>query len=253
MINLVILGAGNVATHLAKAFSNAENIKLIQVYNHRPEPLKPFKRFTKTTTEITKLAKADIYLMALKDDVIAEVAEMIPYKEVLVVHTSGSVALKTLKSFKNHGVFYPVQTFSKKKDVNFREIPICLEANSVENLEILKKLAENISNNIFEIDSEQRKALHLAAVYVNNFTNHLYSLGAEICRKNEIPFDILKPLIRETIDKLESLAPREAQTGPALRNDKQTIATHLAMLEPKQQELYNILTNSIRDFYGKEL
>ncbi|HSP11640.1 MAG TPA: DUF2520 domain-containing protein [Salegentibacter sp.] len=253
MINLVILGAGNVATHLAKAFSNAENIKLKQVYNHRPEPLEPFKKLTETTTDINNLKKADIYLIALKDDVIAEVAGKIKDEAALIIHTSGSVPLTALKSFKNHGVFYPVQTFSKKKDVDFREIPVCLEANSAENLEILKELAKNISKKIFEIDSEQRKALHLAAVYVNNFTNHLYSLGAEICKKNEIPFDILKPLIRETIDKLESLSPREAQTGPALRHDQQTIATHLAMLEPKQQELYNLLTKSIQEFYGKEL
>ncbi|MGM0933844.1 MAG: Rossmann-like and DUF2520 domain-containing protein [Bacteroidota bacterium] len=253
MINLVILGAGNVATHLAKAFSNAENITLKQVYNHRPESLIPFKSFVATTTDINQLEKADIYLIALKDDVISEVAGLLKDNAALVLHTSGSVPLKTLERFENHGVFYPVQTFSKKKEVNFREIPISLEANSAKNLEVLKELAEKISNNIYEIDSEQRKALHLAAVYVNNFTNHLYSLGAEICNKNEIPFDILKPLMRETVDKLESLTPREAQTGPALRNDKQTISRHLAMLEPKRQELYKTLTQSIQEFYGKEL
>lgn len=253
MINLVILGAGNVATHFAKAFSNAENLKLRQVYNHKSEPLNAFQHLTKTTTDITKLAKADVYIIALKDDVITEVAHKLIDTGALVVHTSGSVPLTALSNFKNYGVFYPVQTFSKKKEVNFREIPICLEANSAENYEILKELASRISTKIFEIDSEQRKALHLAAVYVNNFTNHLYSLGAEICTKNEIPFDILMPLIRETVDKLENLSPREAQTGPALRNDKQTISRHLSMLDPEQKELYNLLTKSIQEFYGKEL
>lgn len=253
MINLVILGAGNVATHLAKAFSNAENVKLKQVYNHRPESLLPFKSFVATTTDINQLEKADVYLIALKDDVISEVAGLLNDNASLVLHTSGSVPLEALNRFKNHGVFYPVQTFSKKKEVNFREIPVCLEANSPENLEVLKDLAEKISNKIYEIDSEQRKALHLAAVFVNNFTNHLYSLGAEICRKNKISFEILKPLIRETVDKLESLSPQEAQTGPALRNDKQTISRHLALLEPKRQELYKILTQSIQEFNGKKL
>lgn len=253
MINLVILGAGNVATHLAKAFSNAENVKLKQVYNHKPESLLSFKSFVATTTDINQLEKADVYLIALKDDVISEVAGLLKKNNALILHTSGSVPLEVLNRFKNHGVFYPVQTFSKKKEVDFREIPICLEANTAGNLQVLKDLAGKISHKMYEIDSEQRKALHLAAVYVNNFTNHLYSLGAEICRKNEIPFDILKPLIRETVDKLESLTPREAQTGPALRNDNQTISRHLSMLEPKRQELYKILTQSIQEFYGKEL
>ncbi len=253
MINLVILGAGNVATHLAKAFSNAENVKLKQVYNHRPESLLSFKNFVPTTTDINQLEKADVYLIALKDDVISDVADQLKDNDALVLHTSGSVPLEALNRFKNHGVFYPVQTFSKKKEVNFREIPICLEANTAKNLEVLKELAAKISNKIYEIDSEQRKALHLAAVFVNNFTNHLYNLGAEICRKNEIPFDILKPLIRETVDKLESLTPQEAQTGPALRNDKQTISSHLEMLEPERQQLYKILTQSIQEFNGKKL
>lgn len=253
MINLVILGAGNVATHLAKAFSNAENVKVKQVYNHRPQSLHSFKNFVATTPDINQLEKADVYLIALKDDVISDVADQLKDNDALVLHTSGSVPLEALNRFKNHGVFYPVQTFSKKKEVNFREIPICLEANTTKNLEVLKELAAKISNKIYEIDSEQRKALHLAAVFVNNFTNHLYSLGAEICRKNEIPFDILKPLIRETVDKLESLTPLEAQTGPALRNDKQTISSHLKMLEPEHQQLYKILTQSIQEFNGKKL
>ena len=253
MINLVILGAGNVATHLAKAFSIAENVKLKQVYNHRPENLLAFKSIAPTTTDLNQLEKADVYLIALKDDVIAEVAGLLTDNAALVLHTSGSVHLDVLNRFKNHGVFYPVQTFSKKKEVNFREIPVCLEANSAKNLEFLEEFAAKISNKIYRIDSNQRKSLHLAAVFVNNFTNHLYSLGAEICRENEISFDILKPLIRETVDKLESLTPLEAQTGPALRDDKQTIARHLAMLEPKRQKLYKILTQSIQEFNGKKL
>lgn len=253
MINLVILGAGNVATHLARAFSHAEDIKLKQVYNHKPEGLLSFKDITATTTDLNQLEKADVYLIALKDDVISEVAGLLEDNNALILHTSGSVPLQVLDKFRNHGVFYPVQTFSKKKAVNFGEIPICLEANTAENLEFLKDLAEKISNKTYEIDSEQRKALHLAAVFVNNFTNHLYRLGAEICEKNEIPFEILKPLIRETVDKLESLTPREAQTGPALRDDKKTISRHLALLDPKHQELYKILTQSIQELNGKKL
>ncbi|MGY5850888.1 Rossmann-like and DUF2520 domain-containing protein [Salegentibacter sp. F14] len=253
MINLVILGAGNVAFHLAKAFSKTGKIKLQQVYNHRPESLVDLKDFAPTTTSLDQLDKADVYLIALKDDIISEIAALLKDNGAMVLHTSGSVPLKALDKFKNRGVFYPVQTFSKKKGVDFREIPIGLEANNSENLSLLKEIAREISTKIFEIDSEQRKALHLAAVYVNNFTNHLYALGAEICKENGISFEILKPLIRETVDKLENLTPLESQTGPALRNDKQTISSHLGMLDPKRQELYKLLTQSIQEFYGKEL
>lgn len=253
MINLVILGAGNLATHLIEVFFKAKDIRLVQVYNHNAEALEPFKKITGTTTDLTLLEKADVYIIALKDDVIAEVARNIPKTDALVAHTSGSVPLETLQHFDNHGVFYPLQSFSKNRKVNFKEIPVCLEANSAKNLGILKELAGSISENILEINSKQRKTLHLAAVYVNNFTNHLHALGAALCEKNELSFDILKPLIRETASKIETFAPQKAQTGPALRNDLKTINSHLELLDPDQQNIYKILTQSIQKFHGKKL
>ena len=253
MIEVVILGAGNVAFHLFRAFSEAENTRVIQVYNHLEENLNYFKDYTNTTNRISDLKSADFYLLALKDDVIADVAHNLKDLPGIVLHTSGAVSLNALENLSNFGVFYPLQTFSKNKLVDFGEIPVCIEANSAENLEKIKKLALEITKNVREVNSEQRKALHLAAVFVNNFSNHLYTLGAEICEKNQVDFSILRPLIKETASKIESLAPKDAQTGPAIRNDQKTIEAHLRLLPKKNKDIYSILTQSIQDFHGKKL
>ena len=253
MIEVVILGTGNVAFHLFKAFSEAENIRVIQVYNHQQESLKYFSNFTDTTTNINDLKPAHFYVLALKDDVIPEIAEQLRSYDGIILHTSGAVGLNALESATNFGVFYPLQTFSKNKAVDFAEIPVCIEANSAENLEKIRSLASGITKDVRKIDSEQRKALHLAAVFVNNFSNHLYSIGAEICSGNNIDFSILKPLIKETASKIESLKPQEAQTGPALRNDQKTIEKHLAFLSKKHKDIYSLLTQSIQDLHGKKL
>ena len=253
MIEVVILGAGNGAFHLFRAFSEAENTRVIQVYNHLEENLNYFKDYTNTTNRISDLKSADFYLLALKDDVIADVAHNLKDLPGIVLHTSGAVSLNALENLSNFGVFYPLQTFSKNKLVDFGEIPVCIEANSAENLEKIKKLALEITKDVREVNSEQRKALHLAAVFVNNFSNHLYTLGAEICEKNQVDFSILRPLIKETASKIESLAPKDAQTGPAIRNDQKTIEAHLRLLPKKNKDIYSILTQSIQDFHGKKL
>jgi predicted short-subunit dehydrogenase-like oxidoreductase (DUF2520 family) len=253
MIEVVILGTGNVAFHLFNALSEAENIRVIQVYNHKQESLNYFANLTATTTNINELKPADFYLIALKDDVIPAIGKQIKSNNGIVLHTSGGVALNALENHSNFGVFYPLQTFSKNKAVDFAEIPLCIEANSAENLRKIKSLGSEISRDVREINSEQRKALHVAAVFVNNFSNHLYSIGAEICTENKIDFSILKPLIAETASKIESLNPQEAQTGPALRNDQKTIETHLAFLSKKHKDIYSLLTQSIQDLHGKKL
>ncbi|MFD1096059.1 Rossmann-like and DUF2520 domain-containing protein [Salegentibacter chungangensis] len=253
MINVILLGAGNVATHLFRAFRECKNVNLIQVYNHKAGKLKDFQREVATTTDLSKLKTADFYVLALKDDAINEVAEGLHIESGVVLHTSGGKDMKLLSRFQEHGVFYPLQTFSKNRNLNFREIPICLEASSPKVLGRVRKLAVNISDNIYEIDSESRRRMHVAAVFANNFTNHLYELSSEICEENGIEFDILKPLIRETASKIESLSPKEAQTGPAIRNDQHTIQTHLDLLNEDQQKIYKTLTSSIQKTYGKKL
>ena len=212
MIEIVILGSGNVATYLFKAFKASEGIRVKQVYNHSQSSLGYFEDKAETTTEISAITDADIYLMALKDDVIPQVAAQLKDKNGLVAHTSGSVALDALHGCGRKGVLYPLQTFSKEKEVNYATIPFCLEANNSDDLGLLKSLAEKISGKAYEIDSQQRKKLHLSAVFVCNFVNHLYAVGEQICQKSDIPFDILKPLIAETANKVQHASPAEVQT-----------------------------------------
>jgi len=253
MIKVVIIGAGNVATHLYQNFNKSKQIDVIQVFNRNIEHLDFVKDITKRVSDIEEIQEADLYFLAIKDNAIIEIAAKLNTKKAIVAHTSGSVALEILSGFDNYGVFYPMQTFSKNKPINFKEIPLCLEANSEKNLQFLKKVASMISDRVFEVNSEQRKALHVSAVFVNNFTNHLFTLASDFCKKEELPFEMLRPLIKETVNKLESLDPYSAQTGPAIRNDQKTISTHLEMLDDDRKKIYTILTESIQNLHGKKL
>ena len=253
MTSIVIFGAGNLATHLFNAFLKAEKFKVIQVYNHKPESLEFFKNKTKTTTNLTDVLPADIYLLALKDDVIQGLAQKVIYKKALVLHTSGATPMSVFTNFERFGVFYPLQTFSKNKAVDFKNIPLCIEANNEADLQLLEQLAREVSEKVYRISSEQRKYLHVAAVFVSNFVNYLYTEGQVICERNQIPFEILHPLILETATKIIDLSPKEAQTGPAKRNDLAVINSHLELLNEEQKKNYQILTGSIQKLHGKEL
>ncbi|QYA26280.1 DUF2520 domain-containing protein [Gramella sp. MT6] len=253
MIKVVIIGAGNVATHLYHCFREATDLDVVQVFNRNKDHLDFVKEPEKRVTDLSEIAEADLYLIAIKDEAIQDLAGKLKLKKGIVVHTSGSQDMQTLAGFDNYGVFYPLQTFSITKAVNFKEIPICLEANSEENLEFLKKTAALVSDKIFEVNSEQRRALHVSAVFVNNFSNHLFALAEDYCKQNQLPFEILRPLIKETVSKIETLDPYSAQTGPALRNDHKTIAAHLEMLDEDRKKIYTILTESIQNFHGKKL
>ena len=251
MIKVIIVGTVNVSYHLQKAFSHTESVEVIHVLPSRSN----FSSFlSKKNPDYKNIDQADVFIIAVSDDAIKTVSGHFKNSPKLIVHTSGSVPLSALPKEVRHGVFYPVQTFSKERRVDFKTIPICIEANDSKDMELLKRLALAISDKVFEIDSEQRKALHLAAVFVNNFANHLYQIGNEICQENKISFELLKPLIIETASKIKTLDPLEAQTGPAKRNDTNTIKRHLEQLiTKKQKEIYSILTESIRDTYGEKL
>ncbi|WP_276166530.1 Rossmann-like and DUF2520 domain-containing protein [Zobellia alginiliquefaciens] len=254
MIKVSILGTGNVATHLFKAFSKSNEIEIVQVAGRNKKALLAFGQEEKTTSDFSNLKPSDIYIIALSDNSIQTVSEQIGTNRGLVVHTSGSTSMSQLSGHERHGVFYPLQTFSKEKMVDFNQVPICLEANTKEDLTLLKRLANSVSENVYEIDSKQRKSLHLSAVFVNNFTNHLYHMGAQICKENNVSFDILRPLIQETAEKIETLSPLEAQTGPAKRGDSNTISSHLEQLKnPDYKAVYELLSKSIEKTYGKEL
>ena len=249
MISVVILGSGNVASQLIKAFLKIDTINLKQVYTRNQEDINTLKDSIDTTNDISLLKQADITIIAVSDEAISSISSHI--KNSFVVHTSGSVDMKSLNNIGRKGVFYPLQSFSKKKLVDFKNIPICLESETNEDLLKLEELVSLLQSKSYILSSHQRKKIHVAAVFANNFSNHMYTIANEICEKYNIPFDILHPLIEETSNKIKNLTPEKAQTGPAKRNDAETIENHLNLLSQKQQEIYLKITQSIQE-YGKK-
>lgn len=251
MLSIVLLGTGNVAHHLFNTFQTSDTANVVQVYGRTPKPLEYFAPYCKTTTVTSNLLEADLYLIAVSDTAIASVAKNIASKKGIVAHTSGSVDMARISS-ERRAVFYPLQTFTKGKKTDFEHIPICVEASTQNNLEVLKALGKSISTSVHEISSEQRKKLHLAAVLVNNFANHLYGIGNDICETEALSFDLLRPLIRETAEKVMELTPKEAQTGPARRNDIETMQQHLKLLDrPIHKKIYQLLSESIKASYDQ--
>ncbi|MHA7830014.1 MAG: Rossmann-like and DUF2520 domain-containing protein [Flagellimonas sp.] len=253
MLKIVILGTGNLAKHLYNAFIKANAVDIVQVVGRNQKELEQFSMHSTLSNDFTSIADADVYLIAVKDDAITEVSQHLLKKKGIVAHTSGALGLKVIKP-DNKGVFYPLQTFTKGKTVDFGSIPVCIEAKEKESLETLHKLADSISENVYHIDSEQRKKLHLAAVFVNNFTNYLFSIGEELCLEEGLSFNLLKPLISETADKIQAMSPKEAQTGPARRNDTKSMESHLELLSKKEHiALYKLLSQAIKQAHEEEL
>lgn len=254
MIKISIIGSGNVAQHLITAFKESSTIQLVQVYARHRETithLLPTKKIINTLAELTKV---DLYIIAIHDDAISTLSDTLPFTNRFVVHTSGSLSVDYLNNKNRRGVFYPVQTFTKNKTIDFKTVPLCLESEHEADYILLKKVAQSISDSIYSISSKQRKSLHIAAIFVNNFVNNLYQIGNEICVNNDVPFAILKPLIMETANKIMSLSPIKAQTGPAIRKDQQTINTHLSFLENElYKDIYKKITESIQTNHDKEL
>lgn len=246
MTTIVFLGFGNVNFHLINTLYKHNKDSVIQVYNRSEINLNKELNKIPFTTDLSKIKEADLYIIGIPDDAIAAFSETLPLKNKLVVHTSGSVSMEALSKRNRKGVFYPLQTFSKNREVNFNTIPICIEAKEEADLELLTNLGKSLSEKVVEIDSDERSKLHLAAVFVNNFVNHLYAIGDDILGNNELSFDLLHPLIEETASKVKTLSPSEVQTGPARRGDQKTIEKHLHLLkEGPESELYQQLTESL--------
>lgn len=257
MRNIVLIGSGNVATHLGKAFYNAGN-KIIQVYSRN---IKNAKYLSNNINSIPIsnlkdiILDADLYIICITDDAIIEVLPYLKNLKGLVVHTSGSVDIEIFNNYiENFGVLYPLQTFSKQSKPDFNSIPFCIEANNNNNLNKIREFASCIAHNINVINSKQRMYLHLAAVFVNNFTNSIYVVASEILENKGIEFDLLKPLILETAIKVQNINPIEAQTGPAKRNDFKIIEKHLHLLENNKllENLYKDFTELIHIQQNKE-
>jgi predicted short-subunit dehydrogenase-like oxidoreductase (DUF2520 family) len=248
---ITLFGAGNLAISLAKALTSS-GYRIIQVYSRTAESAQWLANRLNAKA-ITNTADFDhstgVAIFALNDNVLQPIIEQIEFSGQLALHTSGSLPLDIFKGKAEHyGVLYPLQTFSKSRNVKFHEVPLFIEANSSKDLANLKMLAESISARVHLADSLQRRQLHLSAVFANNFVNHFYALAGEMIKKSGFTFDILKPIIHETaIKALETDNPASVQTGPAVRLNKEIIEKHIEMLasRPDLQNLYTFATNSI--------
>jgi len=256
---IVFIGAGNLATNLAMALFNG-GYQIIQVYsrsqvsagNLSSKVNSPF-----TTSLKGIIQNADLYIISVPDKAVREVVEQMPLNKGLVVHTSGSTDISVLSKFgvNGYGVFYPFQTFSKNRIISFENIPICIEASNDDSYNKLYLIASSISNSIIKMDSSTRSWLHLTGVFTNNFTNHLLALSQQISKGKGFDFNLLKPLAIETIQKAFDISPANAQTGPAIRFDIDTIKLHVEKLKeysPELADIYKALTLSIQSSIHKE-
>jgi len=257
--NITLIGAGSVATNLAHIFLK-NNFIINQVYSKTLTSAQKVSNLTNSqaTNKITEINKnSDLYIISINDDFYKEIIQKLKIPEKsLILHTSGSININIFKNkYKNYGVFYPLQTFTKNKILDFKNIPLCIEANTTENLQKLNKLATIFSENINIINSNQRKTIHLSAVFACNFTNHMIDIAYRINEKNNINPDILIPLITETIKKSTENHPKNNQTGPAKRNDNKIISEHIDILNKiftsKDLEnipkLYRFVSENIQD------
>ncbi|MFD0792223.1 Rossmann-like and DUF2520 domain-containing protein [Mucilaginibacter litoreus] len=255
-MRITIIGSGNVATHLSAALKNAGH-RIVQVYSRdmHNATLLAYHVGAEAIDDLRDInPQTDLFIIAVKDDAIIETAAHLAAYSKLIAHTSGAVDLEQLLNITPlAGVFYPLQTFSKTKEVDFREVPMCIEGADEDIVKTLEALARDVSNSVYRISSAQRKVLHLSAVFACNFVNHLYGIGEQLLKDSEMDFDLLRPLIKETADKAMLNSPYTVQTGPAVRNDKNTMGTHLQLLkaQPHLQRIYEMLSQDIIKNHNK--
>lgn len=253
---IAIIGAGNVATRLALEFDRL-GLDIVQIFSRTQRSALELasKLETTCTTEIKNITQnADIYFICVPDKVIEPLCSKLQLGNKLLIHTAGSVDMNVLKiSSSEYGVFYPMQTFSKFKEADLSQVPIFIEGSSQHSEEMLYEIGKMVSHKIYSINSQQRQYLHLAAVFSCNFSNHMYGIAEDILKKNGIPFEILKPIIKETSEKIQKFQPRESQTGPAMREDMEILAKHEDLLAntPAYREIYTLISKSIIDLKHK--
>jgi len=250
-INIVVIGAGNLASHISGALRNAGHI-ILQVYSRTNKSAIQLAELLNCdfTTDLSHVRKdADLYILVLSDEAVLDFVSNFTFPHTVAIHMSGGLEMDLFEGkVQNYGVVYPVQTFTKGRSIDFKTIPLCLEANNPETEEFLKGLARQLSHNIHIVDSAQREMIHLAAVYSCNFVNHLYHISFRILQENDLPFELLSSLIIETAEKVKGDLPGNTQTGPAKRNDRVIIDKHLELLSSsvRYQKLYSELSESIR-------
>lgn len=246
-----IIGSGNVATHISKAL-HQNGHRILQVWSQTFSNAQILAQNVNAQA-IHNLrdihASVEYIILAVNDDALLSVLDSIIVKEhQFLIHTSGTLAIDVLSAkAKKFGVLYPLQTLSKKVDIDFKNLPLCVEGSSITVKEDLLKIAMSISHTVYEVDSEQRKTLHIAAVFACNFTNYFYAVAEGLLSEKHISFEILKPLIQETANKILTIKPAEAQTGPAIRNDVKTMDAHLSALShhPQLQNIYRLISSEI--------
>jgi predicted short-subunit dehydrogenase-like oxidoreductase (DUF2520 family) len=232
----------------------AEGIDLLAIAARRLESLSDFETAVPKVSLGSRLEAADVYVLAVADHAIIPVMQHYGGSNALFVHTSGAMGLEVLEPAGRKGVMYPLQTFSRHREISFESIPICIETALESDAVLLSGLAGALSHEVHEISTEKRRSLHLAAVYINNFSNHMVYLGEELCKKAGLSGKLLQPLLNETCAKLGDLSAYEAQTGPARRKDTRTQQEHLKILrEVPEKELYKIISESIKRTYDQEL
>ncbi len=250
--NIIMVGAGRVAWHLAPALT-AGGYSIKAVWSRSlPNAQALAKEVNSVAVEaldFTQLRNA-LVIISVTDGALPQVVENIKVSENnLVVHTSGSVGMEVLAPLGERiGVFYPLQTFSKEKKVDWQTVPICLEANTAADEGFLKKLAGKLSNKVLTVSSAERSRLHVAAVFACNFSNHMLNIAGKLLQSHSLPTDLLNPLVKETLEKALEISPAAAQTGPARRGDEAVLQKHLHLLAdtPGWQDIYKILSQDIQ-------
>jgi len=248
---LVLIGSGRVASQMANAFIHA-GISIRAVYSRTPAHAAVLAK-SLAVPAVTSLAEiptdADAYIFAVSDSALPEMLAKMPAVNGVLMHTSGTVGLDVFPDrFEKTAVFYPLQTFSKEKPADFEQIPLLIESKKPAVFSAIKALAQKLSNKVLEANSEQRKQIHLSAVFVSNFPNLLFYIAQQLLQEKGLDFNVLKPLIAETAHKLDYLSPAQAQTGPALRRDEAVLQAHQEMLgnHPEWEKIYTLLSEEIK-------
>ena len=245
----VIIGSGNVAYHLAKAFTQ-NNIKVHQIYGRNEIELSKISNEFNIPYSNEILEEAELYIIAVSDSSVEKVSELIKNENALVAHTSGSLTREILKGNYRKASFYPLQTFSKTKNLDYSKIPFFIEADNQIDEKSLFELASIISDNVEVSTYEKRKYIHLTAVFACNFVNHLFARAKEISDSQDLNFNYFIPLINETVEKIQHLEPKLAQTGPAVRGDERVLKLHEELIKNEEQlHIYKTLNESIKKMY----
>ena len=248
-MKIVVVGSGNVAESLAQAIAEVEGLELVQLFARNEERGRKVAELANTEWSNTSLAEADLYLISVSDNAVADVAKSLSIPEgAVVAHTAGCCPIESLAPHTHRAVFYPFQTFSVGRKVDFQQGYIFVEGATDHALQVVEKVAHALTNNVLPADSARRAVIHLSGVFACNFANAMYANAAEVLAKEGLPFDIVAPVIEETAKKvIESKNPAQSQTGPARRGDTQTLERHRKMLadEPRTREIYDKISEDI--------